>query len=199
MPRGRPPYKKHSLAPIPEPTEFEIESDNEVFTPNDFSDLNINYKRDINSSEKQITETSNIDAYISKSEEKCNDFSEKDAEIEVLNEKLSELEKENKEFREDNKTLLSKLEVLLKEKGNFEKSSTSKEIEDLKRDNNILREQINTKSDKITELENERLRLTNLVKTLQSNLDNRLHTYSKSGYSGKGGFVSAQNGYQDWQ
>jgi DNA repair ATPase RecN len=146
----------------------------------------------------EITEDSNLDAYITKSEVSTVDYSEKDVEIEVLNEKIESLEKQNKEYIEDNKILLNKIEELSKSTGKEEIQKLQNEIDKL----NSLNKSLKDKSDSLllrnSELEFEVNKLTNSLKYVQAQIDANLHTYTKPGYTAPGGYRQSKDGYQDW-
>ncbi len=145
-----------------------------------------------------ITEDSSIDSYLSKSTSPSVDYSEKDAEIEVLNEKIESLEKEKKELFDDNKLLLDKIEEMKKETENAETKKLLEEISRMKDDIERLKNRKDSLLLKNSELEFEVTRLTTTLKNIQSKKDDQLHTYTDKGYSGRGGYVPAKNGYQDW-
>lgn len=145
-----------------------------------------------------ITEDSTMDSYLSDSKKPDIDYSEKDAEIEVLNEKIESLEKEKKELFDDNKLLLDKIEEMRKNQENVETKKLLDEISSLKEKMEVLENRKDSLLLKNSELEFEVTRLTTTLKNVQSKKDDRLHTYTNSGYSGKGGYVPAKNGYQDW-
>jgi chromosome segregation ATPase len=145
-----------------------------------------------------ITEDSTMDSYLSKSEKPNVDYSEKDAEIEVLNEKIESLEKEKKEAFDDNRILLEKIEQMKKKQENVETKKLLDEISSLKERMEVLENRKDSLLLQNSELEFEVTRLTTTLKNIQSKKDDRLHTYTNSGYSGNGGYVPAKNGYQDW-
>lgn len=172
--------RKNSLAPITEEKVVE------------------NQPQQQNQTNGEITEDSNLDAYIAKSEVATVDYSEKDAEIEVLNEKIESLEKQNKEYVEDNKILLNKIEELSKSTGKEEIQKLHNEIDKL----NSLNKSLKDKSDSLllrnSELEFEVNKLTTSLKHVQAQIDSKLHTYTKPGYTLPGGYRQSKDGYQDW-